>query len=597
MSPSLDYDLSQKNKKLLDFIEDVTSHAYEIQKKVLAEILSHNANVEYLQRHGLNGQTDSETFKKLLPIITYEDIHNEINRIANGDTSSILTANPVSEFVSSSGTSGGERKLIPATEDDLARRYFLFSLFMPIMNQFVPDLDKGKGMCLMFVRNEYKTPGGINATSALTIYYKSTHFKNRSMSYNPFTSPYETVLCLDSYQSMYSQLLCGLCQNNEVLRVGAVFATGLIHAIRFLEKNWSLLCDDIRTGTINPLITDISVREAVMKILKSDKNLADFIQSECSKGSWQGIITRLWPNTKYVDVIVTGSMSQHIPTLDYYSNGLPLVSTVYASSECYCGVNLNPLCKPCDVSYTFIPSMCYYEFLPVNRSNNGSLHEKEKQELVDLVDVKLDQEYELIVTTYAGLYRYNVGDVLKVTGFKNNAPQFKFVCRKNVVLSVDTEKTDEVDLQNAIKNAITHLLPYDADVAEHTSYGDTRTIPGHYVLYWELNLKRSTRIPDCVYEDCCLTIEESLSNYYRQSRVLEKSIGALEIKIVEQGTFEKLMDYAISLGTSINQYKTPRCVKSTAVVELLESGVMAKYFSPKCPQWVPAHKEWINNKN
>jgi auxin responsive GH3 family protein len=45
--------------------------------------------------------------------------------------------------------------------------------------------------------------------------------------------------------------------------------------------------------------------------------------------------------------------------------------------------------------------MCYYEFLPINRSNDH-LNEKEKQELVDLVDVKLDQEYELVVTTYAG---------------------------------------------------------------------------------------------------------------------------------------------------------------------------------------------------
>ncbi|KAI5412131.1 indole-3-acetic acid-amido synthetase GH3.6 [Lathyrus oleraceus] len=593
MSISLDYDLSQKAKKVLEFIENVTTHADEIQKKVLAEILSHNANVEYLQRHGLNGQTDSETFKKLLPVITYEDIHNDINRIANGDTSSILTANPVSEFVTSTGTSGGERKLIPATEDDLGRRYSLFSLLMPIINQCVPDQDKGKGMYLMFARNEYKTPGGIKASSALTIYYKSTYFINRS--YHLYTSPYETVVCLDSYQSMYSQLLCGLCQNNEVLRVGAVFATSLIHAIRFLEKNWSLLCDDIRTGTINPLVTDISVREAVMKILKSDKNLADFIQSECSKGCWQGIITRLWPNTKYVDAIVTGTMSQYIPTLDYYSNGLPLVCKIYASSECYCGVNLNPLCNPCHVSYTLIPTMCYYEFLPVNRSNNDSLHEKEQQELVDLVDVKLDQEYELVVTTYAGLYRYNVGDVLKVTGFKNKAPQFKFVCRKNVVLSIDLDKTDEVELQNAIKNAVTHLAPYDADVAEYTSYADTRTIPGHYVLYWELNLKDSTTIPDCVYEDCCLTIEESLSSYYRLSRVLEKSIGALEIKIVEQGTFDKLMDYAISCGASINQYKTPRCVKSAPVVELLESRVMTKYFSSKCPQWVPSHKEWTNN--
>jgi auxin responsive GH3 family protein len=263
----------------------------------------------------------------------------------------------------------------------------------------------------MFIKSEAKTPGGIVARPVLTSYYKSSYFRDRPYDpYTNYTSPNETVLCPDSYQSMYSQLLCGLCQNKEVLRVGAVFASGFIRAIRFLEKHWTLLCNDIRTGTVNPLITDITVRDSVMNILKPDPKLADFIETECSKSSWQGIITRLWPNTKYVDVIVTGTMSQYIPILDHYSNGLPLVCTMYASSECYFGVNLNPLCQPSQVSYTLIPTMCYFEFLPVNRTNGvtdslhtpRSLNEKEQKELVELVDVKLGQEYELVVTTYAG---------------------------------------------------------------------------------------------------------------------------------------------------------------------------------------------------
>lgn len=96
---SIDYNLTEKNKKTLQFIEDVTSHADEVQKKVLAEILSRNANVEYLKRHGLQCHTDRETFKKLLPVITYEDIQPDINRIANGDTSQILCSKPISEFL------------------------------------------------------------------------------------------------------------------------------------------------------------------------------------------------------------------------------------------------------------------------------------------------------------------------------------------------------------------------------------------------------------------------------------------------------------------------------------------------------------------
>ena len=311
----------------------------------------------------------------------------------------------------SSGTSEGERKLMPTIEEELERRYLLYSLLLPVMSQFVPDLDKGKGMYFLFVKSEAKTPGGLVARPVLTSYYKSSHFRNRQHGHDPYTnytSPNETILCQDSYQSMYSQLLCGLCQNREVLRVGAVFASGFIRAIKFLEKNWVSLANDIRTGTLNSKINDMLVRDSVMKILKPDPELADFIEAECEKESWNGIITRLWPNTKYLDVIVTGTMSQYIPILDYYSNGLPLVCTMYASSECYFGLNLNPLCKPSQVSYTLIPTMAYFEFLPVNRTNgyisksNSEPAISLNQELVDLVDVKVGEEYELVVTTYSG---------------------------------------------------------------------------------------------------------------------------------------------------------------------------------------------------
>ena len=96
------YNLEEKNTKALEFIEDVTSNADEVQKRVLAEILSRNAHVEYLNRYGLNGRTDRETFKKVAPVITYEDIQPDIDRIAKGQTSPILCSKPISEFLTRS---------------------------------------------------------------------------------------------------------------------------------------------------------------------------------------------------------------------------------------------------------------------------------------------------------------------------------------------------------------------------------------------------------------------------------------------------------------------------------------------------------------
>ncbi|KAJ7561659.1 hypothetical protein O6H91_03G036600 [Diphasiastrum complanatum] len=599
-----------REKQALNFIEEVTSNAAEVQLRVLSSILERNAHTEYLNRHGLHGRTDRKSFKECLPVITYEDLEPEIQRIANGDTSPILSALPISEFLTSSGTSAGQRKLMPTISEELERRCLLYSLLMPVMNQYLSDLDKGKGMYLFFVKSEAKTPGGLLTRPVLTSYYKSRYFIDRPYDpYNVYTSPNETVLCSDAHQSMYCQLLCGLVQKSEVLRMGAVFASGFLRAIRFLEQHWEEFCEDIKRGELNDCITDSAARAAVMQILaRPNPELADAIGRECAKDSWRGIITRLWPNTKYIDVIVTGTMAQYIPTLDYYSGGLPLVCTMYASSECYFGLNLNPLCPPSQVSYTLLPNMAYFEFLPVHNnkqeedlyrsgviSKTTSPKIKEDDELVELVDVEMGKEYELVITTYAGLYRYRVGDILRVTGFHNAAPQFAFVCRKNVVLSIDSDKTGEEDLQIAVRNASKELERHNSRLIEYTSYADTSTIPGHYVLYWELRSSSIHPLQSSILEDCCLTVEESLDSVYRQGRVADKSIGPLEIKVVKPGTFDQLMDYALSRGASINQYKTPRCIKSTPIVELLNARVLQSFFSRRCPRWSPIRPQWIGN--
>lgn len=145
------------------------------------------------------------------------------------------------------------------------------------------------------------------------------------------------------------------------------------------------------------------------KILSSpDPDLADEINSICSLQSWKGILCQLWPKAKYIEAVVTGSMAQYIPALEYYSDGkLPLVCTMYASSECYFGVNLKPLCDPADVSFTLMPNMGYFEFIPLGGGENGTRvmdidEDVLSDKLVDLVHVRLGCYYELVVTTFAG---------------------------------------------------------------------------------------------------------------------------------------------------------------------------------------------------
>ncbi|KAL2522698.1 Indole-3-acetic acid-amido synthetase GH3.3 [Forsythia ovata] len=88
------------------------------------------------------------------------------------------------------------------------------------------------------------------------------------------------------------------------------------------------------------------------------------------------------------------------------------------------------------------------------------------------------------------------------------------------------------------------LHEFNTSIVAYTSYADTKTIRGHYVIYWELLIKDQENSPSHqVLDMCCLVMEESMNSVYRQGRVAENSIGPLEIRVVKNGTFEDLMDF------------------------------------------------------
>uniref|UniRef100_A0A0D9XSM2 GH3 C-terminal domain-containing protein n=1 Tax=Leersia perrieri TaxID=77586 RepID=A0A0D9XSM2_9ORYZ len=356
------------------------------------------------------------------------------------------------------------------------------------------------------------------------------------------TSPEAAIRCTDFEESMYAQLLCGLVRRNEVVRVGTVFATAFLRAITFLERHWHELCHDIGTaGARYGVLSDPACRHAVNAVVaRPDPELADAIAAECSAPSWRGIVRRLWPRAKYIEAIVTGSMAQCVPMLDFYGGGLPLVSMVYGSSESYFGINIRPLDPPDDVAYTLIPNMCYFEF------------------------IKVDHDHDT------------------VSGFHNAAPQFRFVRRRNVVLSVDADKTTEDDLHRAVVAAAKRLLepPLGFVLIDYTAYADASSVPGHYVLFCELTppAPRNDDVVARVMVACCGAVEEGLDAMYRQLRG-RRDIGPLEIRVVSPGAFDALMDARVARGASVSQYKTPRCAARAEDVALLDALVVNRFFS------------------
>ncbi|XP_013603701.1 PREDICTED: 4-substituted benzoates-glutamate ligase GH3.12-like isoform X2 [Brassica oleracea var. oleracea] len=512
----------------LSVLEELTSNAKQIQDDVLTKILKANANTEYLSRF-LEGSSDKELFKKNVPVVSYADVKPYIDRIANGEPSDILSGEPITAFILSSGTSSGNQKMFPRN-NNFENIKFAAALSSLVISKHVHGYKQGKVMIFSFTQPLSTTP-------------------------------------------------CGL-PRDEVVSVGAPFASLLVQVIHFLGNYWKELCSNIRSGHVSEWITDLSCRDSVSMILgEPNLELADLIENECGQESWQGIISRLWPKTKCIEAIVTGTMAQYIPALEFYSNKLPLVSRTYASSEAFFGINVNPLSKPQHLSYTFLPNMSYFEFIDVDGDG----------EIVDLVNVKLGGYYEPLVTNYSGLHRCRVGDVLQVTGFYNNTPQFRFARRKNTVLSIYVEPTTEEDLLKALTSATVVLESSDLILTGFTCFGDVSTVPGHYVFYLELKAKVNNSTGDLLLDnkllvECCCAMEESLTSIYRHFRAKDGFIGALEIRVVEQGTFDSLMEYyVVSRGSSISQYKTPICINSAEALEVLEEKVLARFLSDKSP--------------
>ncbi|KAK6946037.1 GH3 family, partial [Dillenia turbinata] len=106
--------------------------------------------------------------------------------------------------------------------------------------------------------------------------------------------------------------------------------------------------------------------------------------------------------------------------------------------------------------------------------------------LVDVADVEISKEHEVVLTTYAGLYWYRVGDILRVTGFYNSARQFLFVCNKR-----EHKKPTNLILLRMHHNYSVIL----ARVMEYTSCTKAEAIPRHYAIYWELLVEDNTANP------------------------------------------------------------------------------------------------------
>uniref|UniRef100_M4D9C6 Uncharacterized protein n=1 Tax=Brassica campestris TaxID=3711 RepID=M4D9C6_BRACM len=538
---------------VIGWFEHVSENACKAQRETLRRILELNCGVDYLRKwlgsvdvKEMDDNSLETLFTSLVPIVSHADMDSYIQRIANGETSPLLTQEPITV---------------------LSLRCY-------------PIREGGMILEFIYAAKVFKTPGGLDVGTATTLYYASKEFKTKQEATKSFTcSPQEVISGGDFVQCTYCHLLLGLHFSSQVDFVASGFAYTIVQAFSFLEENWREICADIKEGNLSSRITLPNMRTAVLALIGPNPSLASRIEEICmeleSNLGWFGLIPKLWPTAKYVSSIMTGSMLSYLKKLRHYAGGLPLVSGNYVSSESLIGVNVDPKLPPEDVSFAVVPTFSYFEFIPLHRQQNQQDMTSDgdfvEEKPVPLSQVKLGQEYEVVLTTFTGLYRYRLGDVVEVSGFHNGTPKISFIYRRKLILNINIDKNTEKDLQEVVDKA-SQLLSQttQAEVVDFTSHADVKVSPGRYIIYWEIKGEAEDR----ALEECCREIDAGFMDHgYVVSRRM-KSIGPLELRVVERGTFRKVAEKFVGKRGSLNQFKTPRCTTNSVMLDILDASTV-----------------------
>ena len=170
-------------------------------------------------------------------------------------------------------------------------------------------------------------------------------------------------------------------------------------------------------------------------------------------------------------------------------------------------------------------------------------------------ELEVGEDYEIVVTNLSGFYRYRLQDVVRVTGYYNETPMIKFLYRKNQLLSIAGEKTNEEALRWAVDNFSGQI---GLDISDYSIYADPDATPCRYTVIMEpARIVEADEIPrfHALMEQLLMQANPIYGDLVRNG-----SLGELELVFVQQQTYRLYRDMMIMKGASPNQLKPVRVI-------------------------------------
>ena len=548
---------------MLSRFEKTSQRAVAANRNTLLKILEANAQTEFGRRYrfgDLTADRSGEAYRATVPLSTYNDYIEYVSRMEVGEQN-VLVADELLFFAVSSGTTGAP-KLVPTTKKHHGFTFkYMGTVVQGVINRRLHRQGPSeRGVDLMtFSGGQQMSSGGVPIGGA------TAEAVRRMARIVPhlWNSPIEVYTLDDQPSAWYLHALYGLANRSNQF-VEAVFAPHLLEWLRATEARWDELVTDIENGTLTGnLDIDDELRSQVMTLHRADPERAAELRAAVADG-FDGFLSRVWPQMTHLMTITTGSFATYVPALQKYAGDLPIYSPSYGATESFIGVGLWPEHPE---RYVMATDPSYFEFIPVENVDDA------QPATVDMEGVEVDRSYELVVTNHAGLYRYRLGDVVRVIDLFGEAPVIEFLYRRGTLLDLVGEKTSEDHVAFALSGLDGVVSP--GELMDYTTRIDVDASPPRYVVYLELPSEAvsSEKLDQAADRfDARLIEANPTCEGFRRNGLL----GRPTLAVVAPGTFGELRSLISNgeLPTSASQLKVPRRIDDPRQVQLMSDAVI-----------------------
>src|SRR5262245_8840216 len=167
----------------------------------LIDILRANQATEYGRQYGFAKITDLKTYREAVPVVTYDAIHDRIERVTRGEKN-VLTAEDPVMFAQTSGTTGAA-KLLPVTPTCQGRDHAdQMRTWLYHAQRSHPHMFHGTVIGLVSPAVAGKTSAGIPYGSTSGMMYRDMHPLVR----RAYAIPY-AAFEIDDYEAQYYTIM------------------------------------------------------------------------------------------------------------------------------------------------------------------------------------------------------------------------------------------------------------------------------------------------------------------------------------------------------------------------------------------------------